>query len=272
MSDVALELVDRRCLFVADLVRRAEDRGGDRAADVDVETAVTTLPVDAREAGHPGRHAADERAPLPDARHPPLRRRRVLSRKDSHSNGGKDRTAVVPARPEQRHGASAATRRSVLLTSHFAGVTVLLIPSRRDPAFYYRFVSAGDRSRTTFHSPKEIPHEQERLVFTNRGPRVRPARGGFADRPACRSGSGRNRRHRRGRHRRRRHRSERARGWRLGDCRNQGYADPADQERRHRRPGAVSGAGPAEGKLRRLGPRLRTRRFAESEGDAGQEA
>ena len=67
-----LELLDRRRLLVADVVRRAEDRGGDRAADVDVETAVAAPLVRTREAGHPGRHAADEGAPLPDALHPPL--------------------------------------------------------------------------------------------------------------------------------------------------------------------------------------------------------
>ena len=244
---------------------RAEDRGGDRAADVDVETAVTTLLVHAREAGHPGRHAADEHAPLPDARHPSLRRRR----------------AALPQGPRQprqgQHGrfqrrpVDAALRRW-LLTSHFAGVTVLSSVMPDDPAFYYRFVPLVTVRARRFILRRRSPHEQERLVFTDRGPRVRSARCGFADRPASRSGSGRNSRRRRGRHRRRRHRSERARGGRLGDCRNQGYADPADQERRHRRPGPVPGAGPAEGKLRRLGPRLRTRRFAEGEGDARAEA
>ena len=84
-------------MFVADVVRGAEDGGGDRAADVDVETAVTTLLVHAREAGHPRRHAADERAPLPDAQHPPLRRGRVSLPKDSHGNRDKDRTALIPS-------------------------------------------------------------------------------------------------------------------------------------------------------------------------------
>ena len=112
MSGVALELLDRRCLFVADLVRRAEDRGGDRAADVDVETAVATLVVDAREAGHPGRHAADERAPLPDARHPPLRRRLCwLRARTASGNRGKDRQAAIPLRPTTASTGSAPALR-----------------------------------------------------------------------------------------------------------------------------------------------------------------
>ena len=44
-----------------------------------------------------------------------------------------------------------------------------------------------------------------------------------------------------------------------------------DQERRHRRSGPLPGAGSAEGELRRVGPRLRARRFAEGQSGAGQD-
>ena len=56
------------------------------------------------------------------------------------------------------------------------------------------------------------------------------------------------------------------------DRRNHGPADASDQERRHRRPGPLPRPGSAERQLRRLGPRLRPRRFAEDAGGAGQGA
>jgi hypothetical protein len=86
--------------------------------DVDVETAIATLPV-RRASRRPRRHATDEGAPF-DALHPPLRRCRVFST-DQHNNG-KNRPPAV------------------LLTSHFAGVTVLssYALGSRD---YYRFAA-----------------------------------------------------------------------------------------------------------------------------------
>src|SRR3954469_12981365 len=54
---------------------------------------------------------------------------------------------------------------------------------------YYRFVRPVTFA-PPFHSPKEIAHEQERLVVTDRGSRVGSAGRGFADRAACRSGPG----------------------------------------------------------------------------------
>ena len=57
--------------------------------------------------------------------------------------------------------------------------------------------------------------------------------------------------------------------WVIAETRD--TADPADQERRHRRPGPLPRARSAEGELRRVGPRLRARGFAEGEGGAGQD-
>ena len=65
-------------------------------------------------------------------------------------------------------------------------------------------------------------------------------------------GGDRQRRHRRGRHR-----AERSGSGRLGDRRDARSAGALHQERRHRRPGPLRGARPAEGQLHGVGARLR---------------
>ena len=64
----------------------------------------------------------------------------------------------------------------------------------------------------------------------------------------------------------------RAGGRRLGHRRNDRAADAAAQDRRHRRPGPLPRARPAQGELRRLGPRLRPGGFGQDQGGAGQAA
>ena len=88
--------------------------------------------------------------------------------------------------------------------------------------------------------------------------------------PAAGAARGR-RRHRRGRHRW--HGDERAgaRGRRVGDCRDHGYAHEAPQDRRDRRPWPLPPARPADqGQLQRLGPRIRPGRFGARAGHAGE--
>ena len=63
-------------------------------------------------------------------------------------------------------------------------------------------------------------------------------------------------------------RAEGTRGRRLGDRRDDRAADPVRADRRHRRPGPLPDARPAEGEVQRLGARLRPRRFAEGPGRA----
>ena len=64
-------------------------------------------------------------------------------------------------------------------------------------------------------------------------------------------------------------RAGRAGGGRLGDSRDHGPADPVQPHGGHRRRGPLRRAGPAGRDLRRLGARLRARRFAQTAGVAG---
>ena len=70
-------------------------------------------------------------------------------------------------------------------------------------------------------------------------------------------------RHRQRRHRRRGHRPEGAGGRRLGDRRDHRPSHQIRQDRRHRRPGPLRAARPAEGQIQGVGARLRPRRFGE---------
>ena len=87
----------------------------------------------------------------------------MLLRKDQHRDG--------------KHGVQPShCSPAWLLTSHFAGVTVL--SSNRLIGFYYRFVTYYRFVRlVTVRADVSLSegdrHEQERLVFTDRGPRVR---------------------------------------------------------------------------------------------------
>ena len=93
-------------------------------------------------------------------------------------------------------------------------------------------------------------------------------------RPASRplgsaAGAGEPNRHRCRRHRRHGHERARSRGGRLGHCRDHRYAHQVPEDRRHRRPGALSASRPAgQSRLHDLDPRLRPGGLAEGPVDA----
>ena len=78
------------------------------------------------------------------------------------------------------------------------------------------------------------------------------------------------RRHRRRRHRRRGHGPERAGSRRVGDRRDHRSSDPLRQDGRHRRPGPLRRARPAQGQVQGVGAGLRPRRFRQGRRRAGQ--